>query len=349
MFWRKPKITKICVIRLSGHGEIIQSSAPVRALRNRFPDAKITFVVAGGFEDAVAYSPVIDNLVVFHNRNDVNGGGDNLINLAYKLFRCRFDLLLDLQNSSQSRFLSFFAFPWRRTPVIGNWSRFSTLEKYQFFLKKAGIEDSFPMIETWPGDDAVSFAEDFLERAGIREDDFFIGLNPGTDWLTKSWPEEFFAQVANYFSLAHGAKAIVFGNPSDRDKALEIYQLMEKKPILAAGRTTFRESEALLSRCKLMITVDSPLLHAARGMKIPTIAIFGGTDSHKQTAPLADFMRVLRDINCQPCHKNHCQFKTRTCLWAITPEIVIEQAESLLGISQFHDDYAEEEILGSNT
>jgi ADP-heptose:LPS heptosyltransferase len=329
----KRPIKKICVIRLSSLGDLIQASASVRALRNAFPDARITFVVAKGFEEPISKSPIIDDLIIYDRGGKNLSNSKQLVNLILNLMSRRFDLLVDLHTNKRSRLISFFSFPRYRTPVLGNFNGMPNLVRHEFFLKRLGIDGPLPLMESWVGDDDIEFADKFLDHASITSSDFLVGLNPGVNWTSKTWPPEFFAEVGDHFTRFHSAKTIVFGGPADREKALNIYRRMEKKPILAAGRTSFLQAGALIKRCSLFITGDTGLMHMARGFQIPTVAIFGGTDPKIHTDPLPPFMRVLRDASCQPpCYKYHCPKKTRACLWAIRPEMVITEAEDLLGI-----------------
>jgi len=326
----KRQINKICVIRLSSLGDIVQASAALRALRNAFPSAKITFVVAKGFEEPLTKSPIIDDLITYDR------GGRNLQNVAKfwgligTLFSKRFDLLIDLHFNNRTRLISFLSMPRHRTPVLGNYSGMPNLVRHELFLKRLGIDNPLPPMESWLGDDDLEFARRFLNHASVGPMDFVVGLNPGVNWTSKQWPSEFFAEVGDHFSLYHNAKTIVFGGPNDREKALDINKRMEKKPILAAGRTTFLQAGALIKRTNLFITGDTGLMHLARGLAIPTVAIFGGTDPKIHTYPLPPFMRVIRDDICPPCYKYHCPKKLRECLWSINPEKVISQAEELL-------------------
>lgn len=336
---RSRKVKKICVIRMSSLGDVIQASVALPAIRNKYPDAEITFVAARGFEIPVLNSPIIDNLVVYNRGGNNFTNFDQLIGLIFKLFRNRFDILIDLQYSRRSRIASFLAMPRRRTPVLGNYLKYSNLERHELFLNRVGIESPLPPMEFWAGEDDVHFAGGFLKRARITSDDLLVGMNPGANWTSKSWPVDFYARVGDYFSQVHGAKTIVFGGPDDRNKAVDVYKKMERKPVLAAGRASFLETGELIRRCNLFITGDTGLMHLARGANVPIVAIFGGTDPRRQTAPLPGNMRVIRDDECQPpCNKDLCPLKTRACLWAVTPEMVIKEAESLLNLKSYSED-----------
>lgn len=337
MFWRNRKIQKICVIRLKSRGDLFQASAPLKALREKYPDTEITFVVGDSYQEIIEYSPIIDKLIVFGRSKTEHLNIDTLPAMIWRLLLNRYDLLIDLQGTTRTRMMSFFSLPYRRTSIFGNYSKMPNLERYRFFLNRLGITGDLPPMETWLGDESLDFASNFLNRAGIKPDDFLIGLNPAASWLSKEWPPDFYAQVGNYFTLAYGAKSIVFGAPHDRDKALKVYQLMDKKPILAAGRTSFSQSGAMISRCNLFITGETALMQLARGLKIPSIVLFGSTDPNITTAPLPDFMRVIRDDECSPCCKPLCSLKTRACLWAIRPDAVIAEAEEVLGVKETAD------------
>lgn len=318
---------------MSTTGDVIQASSALRAIRNKYPDAEITFVVEKGFEIPLLNSPVIDELVTVDRRSNSLANPDSPVNLASKLFKKRFDILIDLHYSRQSRIVNFLAMPKRRSPVLGDYRKYSNLERHELFLNHVGIDSPLPQIEFWAGEEDSHFASEFLKRALIGKDDFLVGLNPGTRWTSKSWPIDYFAMVGDYLSQVHSAKTIVFGGFDDRDKAVELYKKMERKPVLAAGRANLLETGELIRRCNLFITVDAGLMHLARGVNVPIIAIFGSTDPARHTAPLPDNMRVIRDSGCQPpCYKPDCHLKTHACMWAVTPEMVIEESENLLNL-----------------
>jgi heptosyltransferase-2 len=105
--------------------------------------------------------------------------------------------------------------------------------------------------------------------------------------------------------------------------------------IVAAGRTSIGEMAALLSLCNGFAGNDSGVMHVAAAIGIPTVGIFGSTDS-KRTGPLGAHAAVIyRQIECSPCLRRTCRFGHYNCLRQISPS---EVAESLAKMGAFAAD-----------
>jgi len=92
----------------------------------------------------------------------------------------------------------------------------------------------------------------------------------------------------------------VLGGPADRGLAGRIAALAGGDVRDTTGNA-IDEAIALLARCDLVVGGDTGLVHCARALGRPTLAIFGPThiDRHRWRAgevPLA------LGLDCQPCH-----------------------------------------------
>lgn len=99
-----------------------------------------------------------------------------------------------------------------------------------------------------------------------------------------------------------------------------------------AGKTTIRESAALLSLCDLFVGPDSLLMHIANGLDIPSIIIFGGS------RPVECFgynenINLSSSTDCSPCwmHKGYesCN-ENMKCMTHISIEIVLNKTMQML-------------------
>jgi ADP-heptose:LPS heptosyltransferase len=78
---------------------------------------------------------------------------------------------------------------------------------------------------------------------------------------------------------------------------------MEKKPIVAAGKTSIKQAAAILEKSDVLVCDDSGLMHMSVAVGTPVIAIFGPTD-HTRTAPYGkEHIIVQKDLECIPCSK----------------------------------------------
>ena len=97
-----------------------------------------------------------------------------------------------------------------------------------------------------------------------------------------------------------------------------------------------RQAMAVIGRCNLFITNDSGLMHVAAALNVPQAAIIGPTDPIA-TGPVNANSRLVQAVgscHLSPCLKPHCPIKDHRCMTAISVEMVMETALSLLEASR---------------
>ena len=171
-----------------------------------------------------------------------------------------------------------------------------------------------------------------LHQASIDEKSIYV-LCPGAEYgVTKRWPSEHFANLANRLitnePLAH---IILLGGKGDHDLAKSIQTQAGDHPHIHnwCGETSLDEAIALISMSKALVSNDSGLMHIGAALKVPQIAIFGSSDPH-HTPPLSDKAKVLwLNLPCSPCHKRECPLGHLKCLKDIPPEDVLSAIQTL--------------------
>jgi ADP-heptose:LPS heptosyltransferase len=77
-----------------------------------------------------------------------------------------------------------------------------------------------------------------------------------------------------------------------------------------AGRLGFRESMAVLSHASVYVGPDSFLMHAANGLRVPAVILFGGSRT-PANAGYADNTNLFVPMPCGPCYIH--QSRGETC------------------------------------
>jgi lipopolysaccharide heptosyltransferase I len=155
-------------------------------------------------------------------------------------------------------------------------------------------------------------------------------MAPGTNWETKAWRREAFAEVARHFMQNSFAVTLI---GSERERALcdEVAKLAPGA-INLAGETTLSELAALISRATICVTNDSGPMHLAVALGRPVVSIFGPTDP-VWAGPYRRAGAVLRaDLPCSPCYLrqlSRCPFG-HACMQDVAAAAVIERIESVL-------------------
>jgi heptosyltransferase II len=177
--------------------------------------------------------------------------------------------------------------------------------------------------------ESVTRARSLLSSRGIQDQDLVVGLSPGAAYgPAKRWPVERFAAIGNRAIRDWGAKVVVIG--TEKEKALGETLISATAPgaVNFCGMTGLGDALALIKRCRLFVSNDSGLMHVAAALKVPTVAIFGSTDS-VATGPRGKNARVVKqDLECSPCLKPECSSGYR-CLLAVQPEDVWREMEKL--------------------
>ncbi|MBD3221783.1 hypothetical protein GF314_11135 [bacterium] len=155
----------------------------------------------------------------------------------------------------------------------------------------------------------------------------FTLLAPGATWPTKEWPLEHWRTVAGELAGAgetpvvlqppgrpEVGRALAGAIPAGRGGVLPVLALPEALAVVAAARR--------------LVTVDGGIMHAAVGMRVPTLALFG------PTAPEIWFpyeghgpYRVLATRPaCHPCDRHQCD--AFICLPDLVPARVLQALQA---------------------
>jgi lipopolysaccharide heptosyltransferase II len=334
---------KILIIKFGSLGDLILSTAALRAIREKFPgNYKITFLVGTDSKEVLLRCPYIDELVVVGLKGK-DKGLKGLWNLGCQLRKQNFDMVIDLQNNRKSHLLSFlsasvnrYGYNNKKYGFLLNHSIKDNLPpldpvKHQFrILNMLGIELKDNHLELWSSEEDQGVINDLLSAQWLSANQKIIGLNLSASprWETKVWPLEHIAKLCELLK-AKDIRVVATGTERDLPKAHKLMSMVkDAKLINACGRTSVNQLACLIKKCSVFISADSSPLHIAAAVDTPFIALFGPTD-YRRHLPLANNCIVLnKNVSCSPCYKPKC--KRRKCMEEITPEEVVEAIEKLL-------------------
>ncbi len=210
-----------------------------------------------------------------------------------------------------------------------------TVHKVDWFLKiveGAGISPDGRHYDSGILPEDERAAAELAREMGLGPSDRVVALHAGANWLLKRWPARNFAQLADRLAERWGAKVLFIGGEGDRELVSEISSRMRARPLVAAGRTTFRQMGALLKHTRLLISNDSGPLHMGMAAGVPVIALFGPTDP-SITGPVngAQAITLFGSIGCPvPCYQLRCP--ANLCMQQITVDQVLTAAGKLLNV-----------------
>ncbi len=334
--------TKILIIKMTAVGDVVLSTAAFKAIRRKFPEADITCLTSSSAAPLIETCPHIDELIIFDHQSR---HWRVLWNKAKELRRCHFDKVVDLQNNRVSHLLAYLAMPkesygydngkfsFLLSKKIKNNVRFIPPVEHQFrILKMLGIDyEPSLRLELNPSARDQAYAQELLDNEWLSGQQVFVGMNISASqlWPTKNWPMEHMVKLCDL--LGHkNIRVILTGQ--DKDKALgrELIARAKAKPASFIGKTSLLQLAALIGRCQAYISADSAPLHVAAAMGVPTIALFGPTDSRRHMPPADKSAVFHKEMKCSPCYSGVCKIKTHACMKEILPEEVARKTVQLM-------------------
>jgi len=335
---------KILIIKLSSLGDIILSTAALRAIWEKFSQSnyKISFLTGEESKDVLLRSPYIDELLVC-DLKDNDKGFKGLWGIGGILRKKNFDIIIDLQNSRASHILSYLSGCVNSYGYDNKKLAFLLKHRikdqkppidpvtHQFrILKMLGIDPLDNSLELWPSAEDIKHIEELLSAQWLSEAQKIVGINISASkrWSTKLWPRRYLVRLCEELGLGD-IRVVITGTAQDLDYAnMLVSSLKNTKVINTCGKTSVNELAVLIKKCHVFISADSSPLHIASAVGTPFIALFGPTDARRHLPPGKNYIVIDKDLDCSPCYKTKC--RANRCMTEITPEEVLAAVGKLL-------------------
>ncbi len=335
---------RILIIKPSSLGDVVHALPVLAALRERYPQAHVAWLIAKPFAPLLDGHALIDELVIFDRRRYGRMLGDfgilrEFVRFVWELRRRRFDLVIDLQGLVRSGFFTFASGAPRRVGFArarefawaGYTQRVRCESRDQHAVEKnlcvAGALDLPHRPARFPlglQDHELAAARELLRTAAGREMGEFVALLPGARWETKRWMPTRFAAVLDQLHQQGYPPAVLLGGPNEREFADQICAQTASAPIDLVGQTTLRELAAVLSLSVLVICQDSGPMHIGAALNKPLVALFGPTNPDR-TGPYCETAQIVqRSLPCVPCYRRQCPLSHHKCLRELGVEEVLE-------------------------
>ncbi|MEO7444138.1 MAG: glycosyltransferase family 9 protein [Ferruginibacter sp.] len=160
--------------------------------------------------------------------------------------------------------------------------------------------------------------------------DKIIGVAPFAKHAPKLYPLDRIQGIINKLA-AEGNTVVLLGGGAAEASLLNEWATVHKNIKNAAGIFSLEQEMALLSRFRLVITMDSANMHMAAMLGVPVLSIWGATH------PYAGFMgyglplesAVQIQLDCRPCSvfgNKPCWRGDHACMEWLGGEKVIEEA-----------------------
>ena len=330
----QPAPHRILIIKPSALGDIVHALPVLNLLKRRWPDAQISWLVGSSFADLLDGHPQLHEVIRFDRHRFASAWWNpnalfEMLRFGFGLRRRHFDLVIDLQGLLRSGLTAKLA----RSPVRVGFSN-AREGAWMFYTHRVpaaadqhALDRNLMVAESLGcGRDPVEFVlpVDDADRDYVRSllpagQSSYVVLLPGTNWLTKRWPVDYFAALVGPLKQRYGYASVVAGGADAAALAPRIHGAID-----LTRRTTLKQLVALLAGAELVIANDSGPMHIAAALGRPMVTVFGPTNPAR-TGPWGRDDSVVRiDIECSPCYSRRCSHIS--CMKGLGPESVLRLA-----------------------
>ncbi len=154
-----------------------------------------------------------------------------------------------------------------------------------------------------------------------------VAVCAGASWETKRWPIERWKELCASL-VDQGYHVVELGQENE---AIGVGQNF-------VGSSTIAEAAAILDQATLYIGNDSGLMHLARAVDTPVVALFGPTEPTILIVNDSDFHAITNERPCKACwntsmkmvNAGTCPLSIGSCLESIQAETVLQAAQAIL-------------------
>jgi len=345
----------ILIVKTSAIGDVTHTLPALHAIRKKYPDAHITWLVEEAAADLIIGHKALDRVLVSKRKRwlkDLKKGprrGAALME-AYRFLKelrdTEYDLLIDFQSLLKSGILIALTrakrkvgfdkgmehaehshiFLNERIPPVD--MDYHAILRELMLLEAIGIGDDREIVFDVPiADEDRDAVRRLLASQGIAGAKTLVAINPQATWETKQWKRGEFAALADRL-LEKGYDVVFTGSGDDREEVRNIISRMRNRCGNLAGETSLKTLAALYEKADVVVSTDTGPMHIAAAVGTPVVALFGPTAPWR-TGPFGDKHKVVRlGLSCSPCFRRQCS--TTDCMQQITVDRVFNSVQEIL-------------------
>ncbi len=300
---------RILVVKLAAVGDTVVVQPALRALRQRYPDAHLTWVASPINFSAAETVGGVDELRRFEPRNLPALGG-----FVSRLRDEQYELAVDFDQWSRmtallvalsgARIRVGFDTRGQGRGLVYNRpfvppSNTHELEHFLALARLAGATSNDRSIRLELPAEARARA---AERLGVKRRKR-VALHPGCGraGAARQWPAERFAAVGDFAANRLGAEVYITGGADEGHVTHEVVDRMRAPAAVLCDEFAFADFAALIEQMDVVVCGNTGAMHIAAAVGTPTIALHGPTNPQRW-GPVGDGHVVLQSpLPCSPC------------------------------------------------
>ncbi len=333
--WKKAFAPKrVLAIRLQAMGDLVITLPYLQQLRNTLPPDTVLDLLTREEVDAIP-----KHMHLFNRVYSIRGGRSvkkQLLHTCWlipQLFLKKYDVVIDLQDNIVSRLVSKCLMP-KAWSLFDRLSPVAAGERTRATIEAIGLGKCFPhtVFSMVNRQEAIQL----LRENGWKEDHQLVVLNPAGAFESRNWPIDNYVQFAAlWLKNFPDTQFLVMGTEFIAARSACMEKHLGNRMINLVNKTTPAQAFAIVQEVKFVLSEDSGLMHMAWVSGIPTMALFGSTQSEK-ARPLGEATGFVdsADLECGGCMQPRCRYGDTHCLTRYSAEMIFEKSIPLLQLKQ---------------
>jgi len=325
-------IKNILILKWGALGDLIMATSTIKAIRENFPDAKITMFTNNLMSEILPKGFIVDEYVFLKKsgRYVEESFFKQLIKIL-KLRSRKFDLAVDLKwKSERASVLTYLSGAKIR---VGYWEKFYNKcythsikhpvggyhEVHRNFdvIKQIGLEVKEENPIVYVSNTDKKFAEDFFESNSLKKNNT-ICIHAGASKPNRAWQPERFIQLAKLLIEKYNVTILLTWGKNEFELVNKISNSLVGNAILSPVTNSISQLAAIIQNCALFISVCTGPMNVANAVKTPIVALLGSTDP----ADWSPYGKIHRTIKSPLVLEAYTDKDERKALDAITLETV---------------------------
>lgn len=352
--------SRILVVATRQIGDVLVTTPLIRAIRRRWPDARIDVL---GYEKTMgmlAGNPDIDDVI----ESPEHPSASQYLALIRRCWRA-YDLAFVTQISDRAHIYGLLFARARVGMVPASrrhswWKRALALHSVQIdYMAQHALSEKLQLMAPFAQGDLFSEGVAVVPPApeALPADLATLCAQPlavfhaTPMWRYKRWPSAHWVGLAREL-IGRGMHVVLTGSASAQDRQMNAEIAASLDGVIdLSGRLSLAQVGTLLRSARLFVGVDTSVTHLAAACGTPTVAIFGPTpptnfgpwpqgarsaQPYALVAPIqliANVALVQGQAACVPCRQSGCEnhFDSRSdCLDQLAPERVLAACERII-------------------
>ncbi len=301
------RVRNILIITWGALGDMIAGTPAIRAVREAFPEGRITLLSNRLMKQIVPPGTLVDELLIYEE-NSVKGWKWLMDHwrLISTLRQRKFDVAINLRWCSERTALlavlsgaryrvssgpreMMFLYNIKVPQPVG---RYHEIHRNLDIVKALGIEAYGEVPFVFRSEDDQEFACQFFAQHSLQQGTT-IGIHPGASKPIRAWMPERFTDIGRRLIEKYNVRIVITWGPGEELLARQVAEPMRPFALLSPETKTIGQLAAIIERCGLYISNCSGPMNVATAVQTPVVALLGSSDP-VDWGPYGDVHRTVK-------------------------------------------------------